>query len=124
MPKGGLRENLQYLKAEIVRIQPLDWVGLVNVNVRAWGVVFNGEWPIADSRSPECATQAPRSFTSAAIFIIVICSSEGGSRVKTTPERSKKSVDASGLKLSRAAGVTLQQADDGRVALGSFDELL
>lgn len=36
LPKGGLRENLQYLKAEIVRIQPLDWVGLVNVN-RAWG---------------------------------------------------------------------------------------
>lgn len=28
------------------------------------------------------------------------------------------------LKLSGAAGVALQQADDGGVALGSFDELL
>lgn len=85
---------------------------------------FNGDWPIADSRSPECVTQAPRSFTSAAIFIIVLCSSEGGSRVKKTPERSKKFVDASGLKLPCAAGVTLQQADNGRVTFGPFDELL
>lgn len=33
-------------------------------------------------------------------------------------------VDASGLELSSAAGVTLQQADNGGVALCSFDELL
>lgn len=33
-------------------------------------------------------------------------------------------VDASGLKLSRAAGVALQQTNDGRVTLGAFDELL
>ena len=31
---------------------------------------------------------------------------------------------ASGLELSCAAGVALQQADDGGVALSSFDELL
>lgn len=33
-------------------------------------------------------------------------------------------VDGSALELSSAAGVALQQADDGRVALRSFDELL
>lgn len=33
-------------------------------------------------------------------------------------------VDASGLELSSAAGVALQQADDGGVALRPFDELL
>lgn len=33
-------------------------------------------------------------------------------------------VDASGLELSGTAGVALQQADDGGVALRSFDELL
>lgn len=33
-------------------------------------------------------------------------------------------VEASGLELSGTAGVTLQQADDGGVTLGSFDELL
>lgn len=32
--------------------------------------------------------------------------------------------DASGLKLSSTAGVALQQADNGGVALRSFDELL
>lgn len=50
-------------------------------------------------------------------------SGEGGSGSKRR-HRSRESVDASGLKLAGAAGVTLQQADDGRVALGSFDELL
>lgn len=33
-------------------------------------------------------------------------------------------VDASYLELSSTAGVTLQQADDGGVALRSFDKLL
>lgn len=33
-------------------------------------------------------------------------------------------VDASGLELSSTAGVALQQADDGGVALSAFDELL
>lgn len=33
-------------------------------------------------------------------------------------------VGASGLELSSAAGVALQQADDGGVTLSSFDELL
>lgn len=33
-------------------------------------------------------------------------------------------VGASALELSGAAGVALQQADDGGVALGSLDELL
>lgn len=47
-------------------------------------------------------------------------------RVKGFSETPKETrfVDASGLKLSRAAGVALQQTNDGRVTLGAFDELL